>query len=205
MLRRLVPVTLAALVLVATAGCAKDVSPAARVGGVSITDKQLDDEVTQWAHNPAAFDKAQLATLNPGTFPMQLVSTILQQRIDLDLHNQEFDRLHLTLSDSDRSAALSALFQGDSTLAQQALGGFKKAYATGYVDDISRQYAVQSKLGQQGYLAWRTKAYGAAHIEVSPRYGSWDPKAQAIVAPKGPQPASGETTTTTSASTAATG
>ena len=198
-LRRLVPLSLAALVLVASAGCAKDVSPAARVGSVRITDKQLDDEVNQWAHNPAAFDKTQLATLNPGTYPMQLVSTILQQRIDLDLHNQEFSSLHLTLSDSDRSAALAALFQGDSSLAQQALGGFSKAYATGYVDDISRQYAVQAKLGQQDYTAWRTKAYAAAHIEVSPRYGSWDPKAQAIVAPKGPQPAPGETTSTSAA------
>ena len=199
MLRRLVPLTLAALVLVVSAGCAKDVSPAARVGQVRISDKQLDDEVTQWAHNPAAFDKSQLATLNPGTFPMQLVTTILQQRIDLDLHNQEFASLHLTLSDSDRSAALSALFQGDSSLAQQALGGFTKAYATGYVDDISRQYAVQAKLGQQGYVAWRNKAYADAHVQVSPRYGSWDPKAQAIVAPKGPQPAPGDTTSTSAA------
>lgn len=199
MLRRLVPLSLAALVLVASAGCAKDVSPAARVGGVNITDKQLDDEVNQWAHNPAAFDKTQLATLNPGTYPMQLVTTILQQRIDLDLHDREFAALHLTLSDSDRSAALSALFQGDSSLAQQALGGFTKAYATSYVDDISRQYAVQAKLGQQDYVAWRTKAYADAHIEVSPRYGSWDPKAQAIVAPKGPQPAPGDTTSTSSA------
>jgi hypothetical protein len=197
--RRILPLIIAALALMTSAGCAKDVSPAARVGDVKITDKQLAHEVEQWAHNSAAFDKAQLATLNPGTYPMALVTVILQQRIDLDLHNQEFAKLHLKLTSQDRSAALASLFQGDSSLAQQALQGFSKGYANTYVDDISRQYSVESKLGQQGYLAWRTKAYRAAKIEVSPRYGSWDASTQAVVAPKGPQPAPGETTSTTAA------
>lgn len=195
MLRRILPLTLAALILVVSAGCAKDVSPAARVGDVRITDKQLTDEVDQWAHNKAAFDETRLALLSPGTYPMQLVTVILQQRIDLALHNEEFRTLKLTLTDDDRNAALSSLFRGDSSLAQQALSGFSKGYDKTYVDDIARQYAVESVLGQQGYVAWRTKAYAAAHIEVSPRYGSWDPKAQAVVAPKGPQPAEGDTTT----------
>jgi hypothetical protein len=198
-LRRILPLTIAALVLLAGAGCAKEVSPAARVGDAKITDEQLAHEVGQWAHNAAAFDKSQLTTLSPGTYPMDLATVILQQRIDLDLHNQEFAALHLKLTSEDRSAALASLFRGDSTLAQQALQGFSKDYATTYVDDISRQYAVESKLGQQGYLAWRTKAYRTADIEVSPRYGSWDASTQAVVPPKGPQPAPGETTSTTTA------
>lgn len=196
MLRRLLPLSLAALLLALGAGCAKDVSPAARIGDAKVTDKQLDDEVHEWAHNPAAFDKAQLAALNPGTFPMQLVTVILQQRIDLDLHDDEFERLHLTLTDEDRTGALAALFQGDTSLAQQALQGFTTAYRTRYVDDIARQYAVQAKLGSTGYDAWRTKAYRDADIEVSPRYGTWDAASQAVIAPKGPQPASVDTTAT---------
>jgi hypothetical protein len=194
--RRLLPLILAALVVVASAGCARDVSPAARFGDRKITDEQLDDEVGQWAHNSAAFDKSQLASLNPGTYPMSLVSVILQQRIELDLHNEEFASLHLTLTDEDRSAALSSLFRGDSSLAEQALQGFSKSYATRYVDDIARQYAVETELGQQGYVSWRNKAFRAADIEVSPRYGTWDASSQSIVAPKGPQPAPGDATTT---------
>jgi hypothetical protein len=197
--RRLLALTIAALVLMVSAGCAKDVSPAARIGDTKISDKDLQDEVSQWAHNSAAFDASQLAGLNPGTYPMQLVTVILQQRIDLDLHNQEFATLKLKLTDQDRSAALASLFRGDSSLAQQALRGFSKAYSTTYVDDISRQYAVETKLGQQGYLAWRNKAYRAADIHVSPRYGSWDASSQAVVAPKGPRPAPGDTTTTAAA------
>jgi hypothetical protein len=187
--RRIVFLALAALVLALGAGCAKDVSPAAKVGSTKISDSELIDEVGQWAHNQAAFDQAQLKDLNPGTYPMELVNVILQQRIDLDLHNQEFDRLELKLTDDARAAAVSSLFQGDTTLAQQALGGFSKSYATTYVDDIARQYAVEQKLGQEGYIAWRNKAYDAADVEVSARYGHWDPKAQAVVAPEGPKAA----------------
>ena len=204
MLRRLLPLALVVLVLGVGSGCATAVSPAARVGSTDISDKQLADEVAQWAHNSAAFDKTQLAALNPGTYPMSLVTVILQQRIDLDLTNAAFASLHLSISDQDRTAALAALFRGDSTLAQQALGGFSKAYATTYVDDITRQYSVENHYGQQGYTAWRSAAYRAAHVEVSPRYGTWDAGTQTIVAPKGPLPAPGQTTTTTS-TTAPTG
>lgn len=188
--RPLLPLAVAALVLALGAGCAKDVSPAARIGGTKISDTELIDEVGEWAHNEAAFDQEQLKGLNPGTYPMELVNVILQQRIDLDLHNQEFDRLELKLTDDARAAAVTSLFQGDTALAQQALGGFTKDYATTYVDDIARQFAVEQTLGQQGYIAWRNKAYTDADVEVSARYGHWDPKAQAVVAPEGPTAAS---------------
>jgi hypothetical protein len=196
--QRLLPLVVAAVVLVVGAGCAKDVSPAARIGGTKVSDSELADEVSQWAHNKAAFDASQLKALNPGTYPMSLVTVILQQRIDFTLANAEFDRLHLELTDQDRTGALSSLFQGDTSLATQALSGFSRTYATHYVDDIARQYAVEVKLGQAGYSAWRSTAYPAAHIQVSPRYGSWDEASQQVVPPKGPEPAPGETTTTAS-------
>ncbi len=160
--------------------------------------------MSQWAHNKAAFDSAQLKALNPGTYPMSLVTVILQQRIDFTISNKEFDALHLSITSQDRDAALATLFQGDSSVAQQALAGFTKSYSTRYVDDLTKQYAVESRLGQAGYSAWRTTAYADAHISVSPRYGSWDSTTQQVVAPKGPRLAPGETTTT-AASTSATG
>jgi hypothetical protein len=196
--KRLLSLALAAVVVVVGAGCAKDVSPAARIGSTKVSDSELSDEVAQWAHNKAAFDAGQLKALNPGTYPMSLVTVILQQRIDFTLANAEFDHLHLKLTDQDRTGALTSLFQGDTSLASQALSGFGRAYATHYVDDIARQYAVEVKLGQAGYAAWRSEAYPAAHVQVSPRYGSWDEASQQVVPPKGPKPAPGETTTTAS-------
>jgi hypothetical protein len=175
-----------ALAALAGAGCAEDVSPAARVGAEEISDGELMDEVEEWAGNPAAFDPAQLTGLNPGTYPMRLVDVILQQRIDLELHRAQFEALDLELDDAARTDALAQLFQGDLALAQQALEGFTAEYADRYVDDIGRQVAVEQAMGQEAYVAWRAEAYQDADIEVSPRYGRWDAEAQSIVEPDGP-------------------
>ena len=45
---------------------------------------------------------------------------------------------------------------------------------------------MELELGEEEYLAWRADAYVAADIEVSPRYGRWDPDAQSVVGPEGP-------------------
>lgn len=175
-----------ALALAAGSGCADEVSPAARVGSIEISDADLMDEVEQWAGNPAAFDQAELQGLNPGTYPMRLVDVILQQRIDLELHRVEFESLDLELTDELRTGALAQLFQGDVATAQQALEGFSEDYAQRYVDDIGRQLALEQELGSVGYARWRSDAYEAADVEVSPRYGEWDAEAQSVVAPEGP-------------------
>jgi hypothetical protein len=185
---RRLPTLVAALVLalVVASGCADDVSPAARIGDTSVSNADLLEEVDEWAKNPQAFDEAELEALNPGTYPMQLVDAILHQRIDLELHAQKFEELSLTLDDTMRQQALLVIFQGDLTNAQQALAGFSEDYAEDYVDGIGRQIAVESELGEAEYLAWRNQAYVDADIEVSPRYGRWDPAQQAVVGPDGP-------------------
>jgi hypothetical protein len=199
--KRLLLLALAVALAVLGSACAKDVSPAAKVGSDKISDSQLSDEVSEWAHNKLAFDQDQRKALNPGTYPMSLVSVILQQRIEFTLSNAEFRSLHLRLTDDDRSGALSLLaqqLQGDISVVQRALAGFSTSYERRYVDDLARQYAVQAKLGQARYAAWRSSAYTDADIQVSPRYGSWDAASQQVVPPKGPSPAPGATTTVAS-------
>jgi hypothetical protein len=188
-LRRLLVLPVVALVLVVSTGCAKDVSPAVQIDRQRVSDGELMDEVSEWAHNPSAYPAEQLATHNPGTYPMELVTAILGQRIDLALHHDEFVARHLELTDDLRSQAVSALFQGDMATAQQALGGFSTAYQKVYVDEITEQLAVEDALGAD-YQAWRTREYLEADIHVSPRYGTWDGANGQVVPPKGPaQPA----------------
>lgn len=187
--RRLIALAVAALAVFAGAGCAKDVSPAARVGDVKISNEVFLAEVAQWVGNPVAVDPAMLGTRSPGTYPLDLVRQLLQQRIDFALHNAEFDHLGLKLDDSLRTKALTVLF-GDPSASTQAFSAFSKTFAKQFTDDIARQVAVADKLGDTDYAAWRTKAYATTSIEVNPRYGSWDSKSGQIVAPKGPsQPA----------------
>ena len=77
--------------------------------GDKVSDDDLLDEV-EWAGNEAAYP-AQLEALNPGTFPMQLVDVILQQRIDFEVHRAEFDELDLEVTDELRQAAIQQVFR----------------------------------------------------------------------------------------------
>lgn len=178
-----------ALLVALSAGCADDVSPAIHVNSLKVSDGELMDEVAEWANNPSAYDPELLATHTPGTYPMQLVTAILGQRIDLALHHQEFVTRDLQLTDELRSQAVSLLFQGDMQTAQQALGGFSAEYQQIYVDEISEQLAVEEALGED-YRTWRSREYLEADIEVSPRYGTWDGANGQVIPPQGPaQPA----------------
>jgi hypothetical protein len=183
--RRLLVLAVAALALVATAGCADDVSPAARIGDLKITNDELLDEVESWASNPQAVDPATLETSTPGTYPLELVRQLLQQRLDFELHRIEFDALGLELDDELRDQALTTLF-GDPAAAESAFEAFTEEFAAAFVDDVARQIAVQTELGDEGYTEWRTEAYTTSEIEVSPRYGSWDGTTGQIVPPEGP-------------------
>jgi hypothetical protein len=192
-LRRLLVVSTFALVgALAAGGCASSVSPAVTVDGVKVSDHDLLDEVGEWAHNPQAYPAERLETQNPGTYPMELVTAILGQRIDLMLIHAEFEHLKLRLDDDLRTQAVSALFNGDLTSAQEALSHFGKSYRDEYVDLISEQLAVQDRLGAD-FDTWRSSAYDKAKIDVSPKYGTWDKTTGAVNPPPGPkQPASAD-------------
>jgi hypothetical protein len=178
-----------ALAVVAGAGCADDVSPAARIGDLKISNDALLDEVAEWVGNPAAIDPATMADASPGTYPLELVRQLLQQRIDFELHRQEFDALGLEVGDEMRQQALSVLF-GDPAAAEGAFAAFSEEFAASFVDDVARQIGVQNELGEDAYVEWRTETYATADIEINPRYGSWDATAGQITAPSGPvQPA----------------
>lgn len=188
--RRLVALAVAALVLVGSAACASDVSPALRVGAVKISNDTFLAEVGEWAGNPVAVDPANLTGQSPGTYPVELVRQLLQQRIDFALHNAKFEDLGLELDDSMRQQALTILF-GDPSLATEAFSAFSDGFASQFTDDVARQVAVSEALGDEEYSTWRTEAYESTTIEVNPRYGTWDADTGQITPPSGPsQPAS---------------
>lgn len=194
--RRLLALAVAALAVVTTAGCADDVSPAARIGDVKIGNGEFLDEVAEWTGNPVAVDPAMLGDGSPGTYPLDLVRQLLQQRIDFVLHNQEFEALGLELDDALRQQALTVLF-GDPAASEQAFSAFSDDFAASFTDDVARQIGVQNELGDDGYTAWRTKAYAEADVEVSPRYGTWDGDTGQITPPEGPTDPAGTSDATT--------
>ena len=175
-------------------GCADDVSPGGPGSATSRSATRTSStRSTSGPTTRPAFDQSQLAELNPGTYPMQLVDVILQQRIDLELHHEEFEELGPRARPTRcASRPCCVLFQGDMQTAEQALAGLQPTTtATSYVDDIGRaDRAWRTQLGEEAYLAWRTDAYLDADIEVSPRYGTLGRRAAVGRPARGPDPAS---------------
>jgi hypothetical protein len=187
--RLLLPLLVAAVALTAT-GCASDVSPALRVGSVKISNDTFLDEVAEWAGNPVAVDQALLGDGPPGTFPLELVRQLMQQRIDFVLHNEEFAALGLEVDDELRQEALTVLF-GDPSAAEEAFSTFSDSFAAQFTDDVARQIGVQNELGDDAYSEWRTDVYADADVEVNPRYGRWDAASGQVLAPDGPREPAG--------------
>ncbi|MEX2293572.1 MAG: hypothetical protein WD691_07255 [Acidimicrobiales bacterium] len=183
--RRLLALAVVALALLGNAGCAKDVSPALRVGDVKVSNDDFLAEVGEWTGNPVAVDPATLTGQSPGTYPLELVRQLLQQRIDFALHNAKFAELGLILDDTMRTQALTVLF-GDPTFAEEAFSAFSEGFTAQFIDDVARQVAVSDTLAEADYSAWRTEAYATADIEVNPRYGSWDSATGQVAPPEGP-------------------
>jgi hypothetical protein len=190
----LLALAVAALVLALSAGCSDDSSAAAHVGGTTIDNEEFLDEVGQWVGNPVAVDPASLTSTAPGSYPLELVRQLLQQRIDFEMARQEFEDRGLKLTDELRQQAVT-LVLGDPANAKQAFAAFSDGFADDFVDDVARQVALQSELGEDGYSKWRTEAYKSTDIDVNPRYGTWDPETTQITAPEGPAEPGGESTT----------
>ena len=119
-----------ALVGLAGAGCADDVSPALRIGDTKIGNEAFLDEVAEWVGNPVAIDPSVVAGSSPGTYPLELVRQLLQQRIDFELHNQQFEELGLELDDDLRDEALAALF-GDPEASVEASRTRRRVWPVG--------------------------------------------------------------------------
>jgi len=180
--RRLLSLVAVALVaLLAAAGCADDVSPAARVGSITITDDDLMDEAAEWAGNQQTARSANLP-IGEHAYPTEPVSQILTERIILEVLGEEFD--HRGLDPVSHAEALQAIGL-DPAQEEQAFAGFSDEYAESYVEDFAKALAVQSDLAGD-FGDFMNDAL--AHVEVDPRYGTWDTATLSVVPPEAPGP-----------------
>lgn len=170
------------------AGCADDVSPAVRVGDTKISYSEMQDEIDEWIGNAALVDGGIADAVPPGAYEGDFVRGLVAQRVSLELNNQKFEEQGLVLDDAMRQEAVTVVF-GDQATADKQLGGFSDAYAAAILDDLARQIGLSNALGEEGYTEWRAEANASSEIEVSPRYGTWDPATATVLAPAEPLPA----------------
>jgi hypothetical protein len=181
------------LVAAMSAGCADDVSPAARVGDDEITTDELLAEVAEWAGNANTPRAEQLAaTAAPSGYAISPVIAILQERILLEMLAPAFDDLGLELTPDLRDQALQ-LLGVDPSQADALFADFSEDYINSFLDGYAKGIAVQTELGEEGFLELLRES--AKDVEVNPRYGTWDPNQLVVVPPEGPRPAPGSALT----------
>lgn len=186
--RRLLALAAVALAgLAATSGCASDVSPAVQIDDQRISNDDLLAEVAEWSGSPTLMGALQLPSVGadgPDNYPTEFVDFVLSNRISFEIHNAEFAALDLELSDSDLEAVRSQLLDDPATT-EAVLKELSSSYGDELVADVARQAAVRDAHGD-GYNDWVAEAFGAAQIDVNPRFGRWDAASGQVVGPDGP-------------------
>jgi hypothetical protein len=185
---------LAALVLVGSlaAGCSDDVAPAVRIGDQTISTRELLDEVAEWAGSSTLAEQLGISEVRgagEGSYDTAFVGFLLTNRISFEVHNAQFERLDLTLTQDERDQVRAGLFP-DPAASAAVFDELSKGYGDQLVADVARQFAVSQAMGEE-YEAWRVEALSGSDIEVNPKYGSWDATTAQLVPPEGPRPAPG--------------
>jgi hypothetical protein len=180
----------ASLVLVAglllASGCGDSVSPALRVGEQTFDYDTVLSEIGEWAGNPML--QGQFTSVegpSPGSYSTEVTSAVLRYRIQRELVNAEARRRGLSPDQEQRAQARELLY-GDAQTAEQMEQGFSDDYARSLLDDAALELALIDDIGDEEYGQWIARAPVGQRIEVSSRFGRWDPDTQSVVPPSGP-------------------
>ncbi|MFG2120517.1 SurA N-terminal domain-containing protein [Streptomyces sp. NPDC048710] len=179
------------------AACGNDAHPgaAAVVGGQRITVAQLENRVNE-------VRKAQRAAVPDETQYQQVLSSTSSLTRDT-LHNMVLDRvLHRAAQDQGITVTRKEVLQMRTGLEQQAGGikGLETAWLQKYGiaperldDNLRLQLEAQklaAKLGtdttQPAFWKALSNASGELHVDLNPRYGSWDVQKSSRVDAKTP-------------------
>jgi hypothetical protein len=168
-----------------TAGCADDVSPAARVGDVVITHDELMSEVAEWAKSPRLVSLVTPSGVagGPSRYSSELVTIVLHNRISFEVFRDELEEQGLEVDQELVSQLRTGLFQDPADTAQ-VLDELDPGFGDALLDDIAAQITVENELADE-VGAFVRRAF--ADVEISPRYGSWDATRGAVVPPEGPR------------------
>ena len=190
--RRLVPVVAAlAVATLATFGCAEQ-SAGVRVGDDVVSESALVDELDAYGNNTALFEAAGGSGVIRGdlrdSYQQSFVGDLVEQRIIFMLSEQIFDDEGLELSDAD-------LQQARQSISSQMTGfdAFPSEYRSSFVEDVARTNVLSDELGQEGFNAALLEKASSTDIDVSSRFGVWNPDTLALEPPPGPAATAGGT------------
>ena len=192
MSRRLLALVAVVLAAAVSAGCADDVSPAARVGkDIVISHDELMAEVEEWVKSPTLVDALEVPEAEgagPGSYSTNLVDLVLTNRIQFDVHHQQLEELGLSVPDEALTSVRNELVRDAATTLTVA-GELDPEFFDQLVMAVAERTTVGQAMDPEDYQSWLAEAL--ADVEVNSRYGTWDAAAGVVLPPTGPRPAPG--------------
>jgi hypothetical protein len=179
----------------AATGCAEQ-SAAVRVDDATVSRSDFEDQLDVVYENDdlraflfQAVDRSQLrAEGDPnGSFRQEYVGAMATLQVQFLVAAQALENEGLELTDDDRAGVIDQIDQGVPDGFESLPEGFRDDL----VDGIAAFDKLQSELGEDGFTVAIGEVVDAADIEVSSRYGSWDPDQFTVTPPPGPAPAPG--------------
>jgi hypothetical protein len=167
-----------------------DQTAAIRFGDETVSEDDLLDELEALASTagdaagePGQYPRGELEDSYDQGFAGQVVT----QRLQFMIFDQIFEDEDLELTQADRDQVRGQLEGDPSFLA------LPSDYQESFVQDIAKRQAVQATLDPPALNDAIAEVVDTNDIEISSRFGTWDPL-QGVVPPEGPlQPGGGET------------
>jgi hypothetical protein len=196
--RRALAVIVLLGVAVLGSGCGDSGAWALRFAGRTVSYAELEDELDEIAGNEAFQPFVVASGVAPGgsangSYSQAFVAAVISNRLFFDIVAIEAERRDIEVTEEHREGA-SSFFEGVDPssgvelTADRVLGAFSDEYRARIEDDLARLVAFQQGFtSQEEFNAWLRAAFDAADIEVSPRYGRWDPAAAQVIPPDGPR------------------
>ena len=194
--RRLVPLLAAvSIAVLAGAGCGASAA-AIQVDDESLSRGDFEDQLDEVYENDAfrgvlfgQVDQQQLRGEDDphGSYTQEYVAAMAFVQIQFMVIPQVLDDEGLEVTDSDRRNLVQQIEQS----APGALDDLPDGMRDDYVEGFAGFDKLRSEFAEDEFNTVLTEAIEAADIDVSSRYGSWNPDEFAVEPPPGPRPASG--------------
>ena len=186
---------LALVVLLLGAGCTEADSEALQIDEVSYTFDELMAEVDEWAGNEALAGNFQSQGMvvespagDPGTdLTGFVIGFLVERKVVLD----EFDRRTAEDDSFDVSPQATAAAEEQLETPNPEGASIKDGWSASYYDSIldylAKQFTLVEELGgPEQYTELIGGLIESADVEVSSRFGRWDPGTQQVLPPEGP-------------------
>lgn len=186
----------AAVAVLAGAGCGSRAPAAVRVDDESISRRDFEDSLDVVYENEgllgflfqgATRDQVRGEDAPRGSYPQNYVGALAAVQAQFLVAPLIADREGLEITDGDRQSVADLIDRE----APDALDDLPEPVRDSYIDGLAAIQVIQDQVDPDEVQSVFTDGFRQASVDVSSRYGTWNPDELSVDPPPGPRPAPG--------------